>query len=644
MKRHLLRTLSLTLGPALALGTAHAQTAPDQTPASPPAASTPAASSPAATYHVDYQYVPAGQGGAGQMASVTYPSGKVLAYHYDHTGQLTGLSWAGQPLISQITWSPLGVPTAWRWPIISGASTPEGPGLPEKRTYNTAGQLTESGIAHYSWDAAGRISHITQHLFGPPAQAGGPASAFTLSSALDYDEAGRISSLTHSLPPDMASALPAGTRVQDITGPLQASYTWDANGNRQSAHYSQFDGSGNAHSLQRHFSLSPQHNRVLAVQDQWHMTSGSVQSEERQLQWDASARLISDGQLSFAYDPHGRIQHISGLGRHTRYQSNALGQRVRKTQDSGTGQTSLTDTVYGEEEMAPGLSSYPLGHYRPGQSGAQALAEYIWLPTAQGPLPVAAEIDGRLYAIHADHLHTPRRLTDTQGRPVWQWVTTAFGEVEATDATTGFTRERLHTSAPAAAGGTDLKHFTLRYPGQQYDEETGLHYNHHRYYDPYLTVRYTQADPLGLLAGWNRFAYVSGNPINFIDPEGLKGWYCQRPLGKPPGTRGSPIFNHQYLCVTRTDGSVSCGGLTTDGNPLSGEPRLTRPDEDYYDPKSCKEVDDDQDQCFEQCVLRNFSKPNKPRYGIGPLTDCQEYADDLYYGCKILCNMRKGGR
>lgn len=129
-----------------------------------------------------------------------------------------------------------------------------------------------------------------------------------------------------------------------------------------------------------------------------------------------------------------------------------------------------------------------------------------------------------------------------------------------------------------------------------------------------------------------------------VNPLGLKGWYCQRPLGKLPGTQGPPLFNHQYLCVTRADGSVSCGGLTTDGNPLSGEPRLTRPDEDYYDSKSCKEVDDDKDQCFEQCVLRNFSKPNKPRYGIGPLTDCQEYADDLYYGCKMLCNMRKGGR
>ena len=53
------------------------------------------------------------------------------------------------------------------------------------------------------------------------------------------------------------------------------------------------------------------------------------------------------------------------------------------------------------------------------------------------------------------------------------------------------------------------------------------------------------------------------------------------------------------------------------------------------------EVDDDEDRCFEQCVIENFNKPNKPYYGLGPLTDCQEYADDLYFGCKIKCNLEK---
>ncbi|MDX4956363.1 RHS repeat-associated core domain-containing protein [Delftia acidovorans] len=62
--------------------------------------------------------------------------------------------------------------------------------------------------------------------------------------------------------------------------------------------------------------------------------------------------------------------------------------------------------------------------------------------------------------------------------------------------------------------------FDLRYPGQVFDEETGLSYNLHRYYDA-ATGRYIQADPIGLEGGWNRFGYVANNPLNDVDPQGL---------------------------------------------------------------------------------------------------------------------------
>ncbi|MPT51088.1 RHS repeat-associated core domain-containing protein [Delftia sp.] len=129
-------------------------------------------------------------------------------------------------------------------------------------------------------------------------------------------------------------------------------------------------------------------------------------------------------------------------------------------------------------------------------------------------MPIAAEINGRLYAIHTDHLNTPRRQTNQQGQVAWQWLISGFGEVRPTTGDRGYGQT---VSGPSYAQAVK---FDLRYPGQVFDEETGLSYNLHRYYDA-ATGRYMQADPIGLEGGWNRFGYVANNPLNDVDPQGL---------------------------------------------------------------------------------------------------------------------------
>ena len=112
-----------------------------------------------------------------------------------------------------------------------------------------------------------------------------------------------------------------------------------------------------------------------------------------------------------------------------------------------------------------------------------------------------------IYYIHSDHLNTPRLITDKQNQTVWRHspLNEPFGA--------GTPEEDPDST------GNHFK-FNLRFPGQYYDQETQTHYNYHRDYHP-QTGRYLQSDPIGLEGGINPYAYVSGNPMRWIDPEGF---------------------------------------------------------------------------------------------------------------------------
>lgn len=125
-----------------------------------------------------------------------------------------------------------------------------------------------------------------------------------------------------------------------------------------------------------------------------------------------------------------------------------------------------------------------------------------------------------LHYIHTDHLGTPREITDENNTTLWSWMSDPFGKTAAND---------------DVDGDGQTFEFNLRFAGQYYDVETGLHYNYFRDYDP-STGRYVQSDPIGLAGGLNTYGYVGGNPLYWNDPFGL-AYFDSRPL---EGMHGNP--------------------------------------------------------------------------------------------------------
>jgi RHS repeat-associated protein len=115
-----------------------------------------------------------------------------------------------------------------------------------------------------------------------------------------------------------------------------------------------------------------------------------------------------------------------------------------------------------------------------------------------------AQSTADIFYIYADHLNTPRVITNNVGQPVWRWDNVdPFG-----------------ANAPNEnPGGLGTFTCNLRFPGQYFDRETGLHYNYFRDYDPSIG-RYIQSDRIGLGGGLNTYAYVAGNPLSYADPTG----------------------------------------------------------------------------------------------------------------------------
>jgi len=201
--------------------------------------------------------------------------------------------------------------------------------------------------------------------------------------------------------------------------------------------------------------------------------------------YDANGNTSAIGTNTLFYNQNNRLIRVEEnslvLGEYT---YNGLGQRVIK--EVGGGVTTVFHYDLNGKLIAEGLADGTI------------TAEYLYM----GKIRIA-KVDvstGNIYYYLNDRIGTPQLMTDDTGTIVWEASYKPFGRASINPKSTVVNN--------------------IRFPGQYYDGETGLHYNYFRYYDPRMG-RYVRPDPIGLVGGISLYPYVLSNPINITDREGL---------------------------------------------------------------------------------------------------------------------------
>ena len=565
----------------------------------------------------------------GDLESIDYPSGLTVRYQRE-AGRIVGIS-AQRPwgevfepvfqgkalaspavsLVKNLTHTDLGQPRAWDW--FNGDTA--------RRTFDD-GQLVSTEFAQYTHDATGRITGVRQQLM---TRGVAGVARLPVQWQVGYDNRDRI------------------TQFAGAGGDTR--YTYDANSNRLSA-------------VEAAPASAPSGAGVTLPRDR--------PIDVTTLAFDSNGALTGDGLHLFDYDAAGRLSAVrtpqAPAEMTVPYLHNALGQRVFKGVPQATGVEPARLQPVPQPDPLPAGTSDPsfihqwlqrmlawmhsvmdalrqktmlgsiyvhgdgplpewtlLGEYDNGTATGQTYTEYIWLPTEDGgAIPIAFYRSGRFYAIHTDHLGTPRQVTDDANQPVWQWPYSAFGDnrpIGVVDAST------LQPTTPAVV-------LNLGMPGQYWDEESGMYYNYHRTYCAHCG-RYLQPDPIGLEGGMNRFAYVNQNSLDTIDPLGLDSTNWSNTTGGRSRLNFPTNGNWGGKCWS--GGQYSCGG-----NPIGMAPPTDSADACYQRHDYCYDSCGSKKNCIKACdralVGELDSLPDDPRRWpspprIGTEEDSRTYRD-----------------
>jgi RHS repeat-associated protein len=426
---------------------------------------------------------------AGNLAHSTDARTRSGAFSYDAIGRVAQIGYADQTLqftydqgvngkghltqvsdgsgSTQWTYSALGRPLT-KQQVVSSTTLTVGYG------YNSAGQLstliTPSGqLITYSYTnncitsiSVNNSPLLTQVTYAPFGGTTGWSWSNATNTIRQYDTDGQLSAVS--------------------SGGI-STYTFNPDGTIAS----RTDSSSGPSSV-------PSGATTLAVNGSSNQITSTTGTLTRTYSYDAAGNTLSDGSKSFTYNDAGRMTSATSSGLTTTYLYNALGQRVKKSNPTGA-----TYFVYDE-------AGHLAGEYD--QSGAM-IQELVWL----NDIPVATirtdqgGTGAGVFYIHTDHLNAPSKITrPSDNVAIWRWDHDPYGN---------------GTPNQDPDGNGLALNFNLRYPGQYFDQETGLLQNYYREYDP-AVGRYLQSDPIGLAGGqFSTYAYVGNNPISNIDPFGL---------------------------------------------------------------------------------------------------------------------------
>jgi len=205
--------------------------------------------------------------------------------------------------------------------------------------------------------------------------------------------------------------------------------------------------------------------------------------QDYRFEYDDVGNLIQEKKGSktsrFTYNAQNQLLTVEKDSQQFEYQYDPLGRRIQKK--DAFGETTYLwdgDTLISEERN-------------------NLQTTYINEPGSF--VPLCQVRNNTIFYYHNDHIGTPQALTDVRGEVVWQARYKVYGNIVSYDV------EEVENN--------------LRFQGQYFDKETGLHYNRHRYYHPVIG-RFTTVDPIGLEGGNNNYQYAP-NPVTWVDPLGL---------------------------------------------------------------------------------------------------------------------------